>query len=88
MEGDRNTKYFNVVANQSRRKTLIHALDGLDGTTTDINEMLKIAADFYKELFKKEDRHGFTRSQDFFAPDEKISDDNIPATHPSKISHA
>ena len=51
LEGDRNTKYFNVVANQRRRKTLIHALDGPNGTTTDINEMLKIAADFYKDLF-------------------------------------
>ena len=28
VEGDRNTSYFNAVANQRRRKTTIHSLDG------------------------------------------------------------
>ena len=53
LEGDRNTKYFNAVANQRRRKSLIHSLDGPNGPTSDTKEMLKIASDFYKELFKK-----------------------------------
>jgi hypothetical protein len=28
-EGDRNTAYFHFVANQRRRKMLVHSLDGL-----------------------------------------------------------
>ena len=76
LEGDRNTKYFNAVANQRRRKTLIHSLVGPDGSTSDTREMLKIASDFYKDLFKKEDRGGFNLSQDFFSAEEKISEDN------------
>ena len=66
LEGDRNTKYFNDVANQRRRKTLIHSLVGPDGPTSDTRDMLKIASDFYKDLFKKEDRGGFNLRQDFF----------------------
>jgi hypothetical protein len=31
LEGDRNTAYFHAVANQRRRKTLIHILEGPDG---------------------------------------------------------
>ena len=51
-EGDRNTAYFNAVANQRRRKTIIHSLDGPEGPVTDNAEMLRIASDYYKNLFK------------------------------------
>ena len=51
---DRNTAYFHAVANQRRRKTLIHSLDGPNGPVTEVDEMLKVASDFYKDLFKKE----------------------------------
>ena len=40
-EGDRNTAYFHAVANQRRRKTLIHSLDGPNGPVTEVDEMLK-----------------------------------------------
>ena len=52
-EGDRNTAYFHAVANQRRRKTLIHSLDGPNGPVTKVDEMLKVASDFYRDLFKK-----------------------------------
>lgn len=41
--------------------------------------MLKIASDFYKDLFKKEDREGFSLNQDFFSSEEKISEDRNEA---------
>lgn len=43
-EGDRNTTYFHVVANQRRRKTLVHTLEGLDGPMSDHNGMLDLTA--------------------------------------------
>ena len=66
-EGDRNTAYFHAIANQRRRKTFIHALDGPDGEVVETKDMLKIATDFYKDLFKKEDRGGCSLSPEFFS---------------------
>ena len=63
--GDRNTAYFHAVANQRRRKTLIHSLDGPNGLFTEVDEMLKVASDLYKDLFKKENPSGFSH-QIFF----------------------
>lgn len=56
VEGDRNTAYFHAVANQRRRKTLIHQLEGPHGLVTDSKGMLDVASSFYKELFKFEER--------------------------------
>jgi hypothetical protein len=60
-EGDRNTAYFHVVANQ-RRKTLIYSLEGPDGPTSDLSKMLDIASTFYKDLFCAKDRTSFSLS--------------------------
>jgi hypothetical protein len=46
LEGDRNMAYFHAVVNQRR------TLEGPDGPFFDLNCMLKIATDFYKDLFK------------------------------------
>lgn len=73
LEGDRNTRYFRAVANQRRKKTLINALDGPNGTVTDLKGMLDIASSYYKDLFRKEDRSGFTLDGDFFSEGEKIT---------------
>jgi hypothetical protein len=73
LEGDRNTAYFHAVANQRRRKTLIHTLEGPDGPSSDLNYMLKIATDFYKDLFKAESREDFSLSEDFFSDNEIVS---------------
>ena len=72
-EGDRNTAYFHAVANQRRRKTLIHSLDGPNGPVTEVDEMLKVASDFYKDLFKKENPSGFSLQNIFFSASEKVS---------------
>jgi hypothetical protein len=73
-EGDKNTAYFHAVANQRRRKTLIHSLDGPNGPTSELGEMLEIATSFYKDLFKVENRRGIALTDDFFSPEEKVSD--------------
>ena len=70
---DRNTAYFHAVANQRRRKTLIHSLDGPNGPVTEVDEMLKVASDFYKDLFKKENPSGFSLQNIFFSASKKVS---------------
>jgi hypothetical protein len=35
--------------------------------------MLKIATDYYINLFRKEDRHDITLRSDFFSPEEKVT---------------
>jgi hypothetical protein len=75
LEGDRNTAYFHAVANQRRRKTLISSLEGPEGQTSDLSEMLDIASDYYKHLFHFEEGSGFALDSDFFSPDEKVSPD-------------
>ena len=72
-EGDRNTAYFHAVANQRRRKKLISVLDGPDGPETETKGMLKIAVDFYKDLFKYENRADIRIRDDFFSEEEKVS---------------
>lgn len=57
-EGGRNTVYFQGVANQRRRKTLVHSLLGPNGPTSNSKEMLDIGSSFYKELFSKESSSG------------------------------
>jgi hypothetical protein len=71
LERDRNTTYFHVVANQRRRNKFIHVLDGPEGPEN--KDMLKVATDYYKDMFKQETRPA-TRLQDtFFSENEKVS---------------
>ena len=71
VEGDRNTAYFHAVANQRRRKKLISALEGPQGPATEIKDMLKVASDYYKDLFKFEERPEIRLCRDFFLPGRK-----------------
>lgn len=50
LEGDRNTAYFHVVANQRRRKNHLAVLVGGDGPVTTNTDMLQVATEFYKSL--------------------------------------
>jgi hypothetical protein len=69
VEGGRNTAYFHAVANQRRRKTLISSLEGPNGSTSELPEMLDIATNFYN-LFRAEARSGFCPN--FFSAEEKL----------------
>jgi hypothetical protein len=73
MEGDRNTAYFQAIANQRSRKKLVTSPMGPDGLREDQEGMHKIVVDFYKQLFAKENREGITLDQDFWEMGEKVS---------------
>lgn len=45
-EGDRNTRYFQTVANQRRRKITIHAMEGPDGVSHNTQDILGIATNY------------------------------------------
>jgi hypothetical protein len=51
VEGDRNTVYFDAVANQRRRKNKIDVLNGPSRLVNDTKSMLNIAVSSYKDLF-------------------------------------
>jgi hypothetical protein len=75
-EGDMNTAYFHTVANQIRRKMMVHSLDGPDGVFTDTPKMLEVDSSYYKDLFFKETSTCFSLQDDFFSPEEKITNEH------------
>jgi hypothetical protein len=72
-EGDGNTRYFQTVANQRRRKITIHSLDGLDGVVESTEDIVEVATKFYKGLFKFEPRPDINISRDFFEEIDKVT---------------
>jgi hypothetical protein len=54
---------------------LIHVLDVPDGHVTESKDMLKVAIDYYKDLFKFEDRQDIRLKDDFFSEEEKLTDE-------------
>jgi hypothetical protein len=59
-------------------KKFIHVLDGHEGPITENKDMLKIATDYYKDLFKYETRRGIRLRDIFLSEDEKVSlEENI-----------
>jgi hypothetical protein len=56
LEGDRNTTYFHVVANHRCRKKWINNLKGPNGLVYDTPNIIKIAVNYYKDLFSWESR--------------------------------
>ena len=74
-EGDRNTKYFQTVANQRRRKTRIHMMIGPEGPAHNTESIQKIATDYYKELFRFEERADVRMNDNFFSSSDKVTEE-------------
>jgi hypothetical protein len=72
LEGDKNTTYFHVVANQRSRKKRIDSLLGPNGLVQE-TYILEVAASFYKELFRKENRGGVALEVDFWEEKDRVS---------------
>jgi hypothetical protein len=72
-EGDRNTRYFQTVANQRRRKTSIFNLDGPNGEAKSTEEIIVVATEYYKDLFRHEVRPDISIDEGFFSGGDKIS---------------
>jgi hypothetical protein len=71
-EGDRNIAYFHAVASQRARKKRIDSLQGPDGLVHETSEILKVAANFYKDLFRKESRGSFSLDNNFWGGGQRI----------------
>lgn len=71
-EGDRTTTYFQVVANQRSRNKRVEALEVPNGLVVDQKGMMDIALNFYKHLFRREDRPPISLRQDFWAQEELV----------------
>lgn len=74
-EGDRNTAYFQAVANQrKRKKKTILAIDSPEGMVTEMTDMLKVAAEFYENVFGFENKLDFHLGDNFWEDHEKVLD--------------
>jgi hypothetical protein len=66
LEGDTNTSYFMAMANHRARKKRIDNMQGPNGIEHDTDKILEIDVNFFKNLFRKEDRGKFSLIADFW----------------------
>ena len=57
LQGDSNTKYFQMVANGKRRKTWIYMLEQEEGIIEGEEKLEKYVTKYYKNLFGKSERN-------------------------------
>jgi hypothetical protein len=74
-EGDRNIAYFHAIANYRWREKRIECLNDPDGPMHDPQDILKMAAEFYRELFKKESRSHFSMAGHFWNQSDMITEE-------------
>jgi hypothetical protein len=73
LERDRNTAYFHAVATARHRKKRIQCMNGPGGPIEETQEILMIASDFYKDLFKWESRGHFKLDSWFWDEEDKVT---------------
>jgi len=73
LEGDKNTTYFQAVANQRNRKKRINGLDTPEGWVEDNDKLLSHGVDFYKSLFGREESSEVRLEDDFWLEEEMIT---------------
>ena len=75
LQGDSNTKYFQMVANGKRRKTRIYMLEQEEGIIEGEEELEKYVTKYYKNLFGKSERNNIsldeTRKEDIIQVQEE-----------------
>ena len=75
LEGDKNTAYFQAVANYRSRKKRVDSLMGPQGLVHDQAGIMKTALDFYKDLFAREERGDLILGRDFWAASDLVSEE-------------
>jgi hypothetical protein len=60
------------MANQRRRKTTNHTVEGPDGMANNTSNILKVASEYYKDLFRYEPRPNVNIDVEFFSREEKL----------------
>lgn len=73
LKGDRNTSFFHRVANGRKRKNTIHSLVNGDVVIEGTQNLLRHAADFYKELFGPANGNMFHLDPNTWSSGKKIS---------------
>jgi len=75
LQGNSNTKYFQMVANGKRRKTRIYRLEQEEGIIEGEEELEKYVTKYYKNLFGKSERNNIsldeTRKEDIIQVQEE-----------------
>jgi hypothetical protein len=74
LEGDRNTAYFHVVANQRRRKKQIMMVEGPGGPVEDTRVMISLVVSYYKDLFGFEGKLDISLVDDFWHDSQKVTE--------------
>jgi hypothetical protein len=73
IKGDRNTAYFQAIANQRNRKKRIPCLETSEGVVENNTSMLNHDVEFYKSLFRDEPISGVSLEDTFWGEDDKIN---------------
>jgi hypothetical protein len=76
LEGDKNTAYFQAVATQRSRKKKIECLESPSDLVYDQKGMMRVAVDFYKNLFAQDPDPGLILAQDFWEEDKVSRNEN------------
>ena len=83
LEGDRNTAYYQKIANGHKRKNTIHSLNVCDVAIEGTDNILCHATDFYKSLFGPAPGNLFVFDTEIWGDNERLDEpDNLILTRP------